>query len=92
MQKVVNYEVAGYPDCMDTGCNVMAVICHDEHMDQYAVYVGVVRLPLFDPDNPDDYKIGKEIASKYVARMGTKQTEAQARNYFPNFPKGKYRE
>ena len=91
MQKVVNLEVAGYPDCMNTGCNVMAVICHDEHCDQYAVYVGVVRLADWDSENPKAYQNSKMIAAGFVARMGQKQTEQQARKYF-SFPAGKYRE
>lgn len=89
-QKVVNYDVAGYPDCMDTGCNVMAVLCHDEYCDQYACYVGVVRLGEYDPDHPEFYQESKRRAAIYVADRGQKQTEKEAMKYFM-FPKGKYR-
>lgn len=90
MQKVVNIEVAAYPDVMNTGCNVMAVICHDDHSDQYAVYVGVVRLAPYDPKYPETYQTSKKIAAEFVADRGQKQTEEQARKYFM-FPAGKYR-
>ena len=50
MQKVLNVEVASYPDVMNTGCNVMAVICQDE-AGMLAVYVGVVKLIKYDPTN-----------------------------------------
>ena len=89
-QKVVNYDVAAYPDCMNTGCNVMAVLCQDDN-GQYACYVGVVRLPEYDPERPEIYQGGKKYGANQVADRGNKQTEAQARKYFM-FPKGCYRE
>lgn len=92
MMQIVNTEVAGYPDCMDTGCNVMAVLCYDEVAKQYAVYAGIVKLDGRDPFNVDVYAKSKWEAAQLVAVRGNKQTEQQARKYFPGLPKGKYRE
>jgi len=88
-QQVINIEVAAYPDCMNTGCNVMAVCCLDD-IGLYAVYVGVVQLADFDPEAPEIYQASKRIAAQCVADRGQKQTEEQARKYF-SFPKGQYR-
>lgn len=90
MQEVVNLEVAAYPDCMQTGCNVMAVICQDE-IGLLACYVGIVQLAEYDPDKPEIYQESKRRAADFVARLGQKQTGEQARKYFM-FSKGKYRE
>jgi hypothetical protein len=91
MQKIVNWDVAGYPDCMDTGCNVMAVMCHDETIDMYACYVGIVKLIVYDPEHPELYQESKKIAAQYVARFGNKQSVKEARKYF-SFPEARYRE
>lgn len=90
MQKVLNVEVASYPDVMNTGCNVMAVICQDE-AGMLAVYVGVVKLIKYDPGHPEHYQQSKEEAAQLVALRGQKQTKEQAQKYFL-FPKERYRQ
>lgn len=85
-RKIVNVELPGIPALGGGKGNLMAVLTQDgpDDMPRYSVYVGIVEF--LSGGNRTE----RSPQAKLVAAMGTKQSLAKARAYFPGLNEETY--
>ncbi len=95
---VLNYNIGPYPHLGGNGRSVLMIVLTVGQVRDYACYGAIVDLPVFDPDNSNNYETAKKLAStakklasNLVAAEGVKLSYKEAIKHFPSLPEEAYR-